>query len=352
MLRATAVDLYLYICARGGDWTIETASEDLGLHLDEVEGAQAELVRFRLLTAVHAGGAEALVASAPDVALAELVDDDERQIQELRAAVTNHRRELLALLPAYRRARESAVASSQVETIEDPESVLRFLMDVGRRVTREVLIVQPGANGSVKRHEESNEKDRALLEQGVARRTLYHHRRRDHLPTQRTVAELEPLGAQFRTLPVVPFRMLIFDRQFALVARQRDAADRAALVFRAPDVVAAFAAVFDAAWEFASPFHASPDPEGAEGGDGLAALQRTILSGLSMGLTDQALAGRLGISVRTCRRHIAALFEQLGAESRFQAGVLAVGRGWIPPSTATRLAESRVTRAVPPPERR
>ncbi|PPG50853.1 hypothetical protein C5C24_08610 [Rathayibacter sp. AY2B3] len=62
----------------------------------------------------------------------------------------------------------------------------------------------------------------------------------------------------------------------------------------------------------------------------LSAVQRSILQGLAAGLTDEALAARLDLSVRTCRRHIAGLFDLLGAESRFQAGVLAARQGWLP----------------------
>ncbi|QHC71248.1 helix-turn-helix transcriptional regulator [Rathayibacter sp. VKM Ac-2801] len=330
MLSEHAVELYLYVCARS-EWTIDGASMDLGVRVRELGEARDELVARRLLTPLHEGGG-ALSATAPDVALAGLVDEDERRIHDLRAAVAKQRSELMALLPAYREARDAVASVSQVEVVEDPVTVMRLLIDVGRRVSREVLIVQPGSGASVERHEESNEKDRALLAQGVSRRTMYHDRRRDHLPTQRTVAELEPLGAQFRTLPLVPFRLLVFDRTLALVSRQRDEDDRAALVIRSPDVISAFVHVFDAAWEFAAPFRADAPPAGDAG---LSAVQSAILSGLTAGLTDEVIASRLDISVRTCRRHIAGLFELLGADSRFQAGVLAVQRGWLPPRAVT-----------------
>ena len=334
MLSGTAASLFLYVTKNPG-WTVESASVDLGVRVVDIETARHDLLDLGLLTPEHAGS-EALVAAAPDVALAGLVDPDERRIQELRASVAGRRRDLMALLPAYRLARESAVATERVEVVEDPETVLSLLMDMGRRVSTEVLIALPGASTSVERAEESNAKDRVLLEAGVARRTLYDHRRREHVPTLRTVAELEPLGAQFRTLPVIPFRLLVFDRSLALVARQRDAADRAALVLRDPDLVATFASLFDAAWEVALPFHPEQTQERHDACDGLGELQSAILVGLSRGLTDEVLASRLGISVRTCRRHIAALFELLGAESRFQAGVLAVARGWVKPTTGVR----------------
>lgn len=41
---------------------------------------------------------------------------------------------------------------------------------------------------------------------------------------------------------------------------------------------------------------------------------------LSAGLTDESAARRLGLSVRTYRRRVAALMSLRGNESRFQAG--------------------------------
>ncbi|MDP9611903.1 MULTISPECIES: LuxR C-terminal-related transcriptional regulator [Streptomyces] len=48
-----------------------------------------------------------------------------------------------------------------------------------------------------------------------------------------------------------------------------------------------------------------------------------------MALTDSAVARQLGMSDRTVRRVVAQLMERLGAQSRFEAGVRAVERGWI-----------------------
>jgi len=339
MLGAQATELYLYAC-KNPNWTAQSASTDLGIRLVDIEAAVQDLQERLLLVPLHEGS-DTLTANAPDVAVAELVDEDERRIHELTASVAHRRSELMALVPAFRSARTLAAdGTSQVEVIEDPETVMRLLVDIGRRVSKEVIIVDPGASSSVERHEESNDKDRQLLGQGVARRTLYPDRRRDHPPTQRTVDALEPLGAEFRTLPVIPFRMLAFDQSLVIISRQRDADDRAALVIRCPDLVGVFVKIFETAWEFASPFRANDDEEEVRG---LSAVQSSILSGLTMGLTDEALAARLGISLRTCRRHIATLFEMLGAESRFQAGVLAMARGWVPASVAQRVASARAT---------
>jgi DNA-binding CsgD family transcriptional regulator len=57
--------------------------------------------------------------------------------------------------------------------------------------------------------------------------------------------------------------------------------------------------------------------------------ERALLRLLAAGLTDEAAARRLGISVRTARRQVAVLMDKLGASSRFQAGYRAAQRGWL-----------------------
>ena len=58
-------------------------------------------------------------------------------------------------------------------------------------------------------------------------------------------------------------------------------------------------------------------------------LQRTIVELLASGLTDEVIARHLGMSVRTCRRHIATVLTNLDAVSRFQAGARAALTGLL-----------------------
>ena len=53
-----------------------------------------------------------------------------------------------------------------------------------------------------------------------------------------------------------------------------------------------------------------------------AKLQHAIIRLLLQGAKDEVIARRLGVSVRTCRRHISSIMDQLGATSRFQAGAM------------------------------
>jgi DNA-binding NarL/FixJ family response regulator len=50
---------------------------------------------------------------------------------------------------------------------------------------------------------------------------------------------------------------------------------------------------------------------------------RAVLEQLATGATDQIAAQRLCVSVRTFRRRVAHAMNALGAQSRFQAGVIA-----------------------------
>jgi len=64
--------------------------------------------------------------------------------------------------------------------------------------------------------------------------------------------------------------------------------------------------------------------------------ESSILALLAEGLTDDVIARRLSISMRTYRRRVQALMLKLGATSRFQAGARAAQRGWLDRSTEQR----------------
>jgi DNA-binding NarL/FixJ family response regulator len=57
--------------------------------------------------------------------------------------------------------------------------------------------------------------------------------------------------------------------------------------------------------------------------------QQAILALIGAGLTDEVIAARLGISVRSLRRRSQRLMYEVGADNRFQLGVEAARRGWV-----------------------
>lgn len=322
MLGETSLEVYRYAVGHPG-WTRSGASEALGLTLRRIDEALRELSERRLLSP-HPGSADGLVAVSPDVALADLVDADERAMQELKARVSSRRRELSSLLPTFLEARKNVLASTSVETLEDPHLIHRVLIDYGRDVTEKVYIAQPGQGSTADVHEESVRKDLELLENGVRRRTLYDTSTRDHVPTRKAVEAIAAGGGEFGVLPFIPLRMLIFDEKLALVGRQLTRDDKAALVIRDHSLINIFTHLFEIAWEISESFLA---PEQVT--SPLSSMQRSIIQGLANGLSDESIARRLNINVRTCRRHIAWMLETLRADSRFQAALKAREAGWI-----------------------
>ena len=86
-------------------------------------------------------------------------------------------------------------------------------------------------------------------------------------------------------------------------------------------------ATFEQLWAEAIPIDdviggTQPDPE-------VDRTRSAILRLLAEGEKDEAISRRLAISVRTTRRHIAEYMTQVGASSRFQAGVIAAKTGHL-----------------------
>jgi len=137
------------------------------------------------------------------------------------------------------------------------------------------------------------------------------------------VDELEELslaGARVRVVADVPTDALVVDGSVVVL---REGPGTAA--FRLPSVVTTTTELFERVWSSAEPLAAGDPTETAD----LGARERDLLTLLSAGSTDESAAVRLGVSVRTVRRMVSDLMQQLGARSRFQAGARAAGRGWL-----------------------
>lgn len=72
-----------------------------------------------------------------------------------------------------------------------------------------------------------------------------------------------------------------------------------------------------------------------------------VVQQLLTGATDLTASRQLGLSPRTYSRRVSELLEYLGVESRFQAGVEAARRGWLPHPRAA--SDSAGNRTVPVP---
>jgi len=132
------------------------------------------------------------------------------------------------------------------------------------------------------------------------------------------------VGEEIRLLPAVPSRMLVIGTTHALVPEPLGNTETTPrILVRQRGLVQGFALLFDQLWAQASPLREYE--RGAKGTE----TRRQLLQQLATGAQDEQIARRLGLSLRTVRRRVADLMVELGADSRFQAGVEAARRGWL-----------------------
>lgn len=136
---------------------------------------------------------------------------------------------------------------------------------------------------------------------------------------------LVEIGAEVRVAPTLPVRVLIYDRQVALVPFDPANSAAGAVQVTGRGTVAAILALFEQVWASALPIDSIPARDDA----GLSPQERELLRLLAEGLTDARAGRHLGISPRTVRRTVADMMSRLGARSRFEAGLRAAERGWI-----------------------
>ncbi|MFF2849537.1 LuxR C-terminal-related transcriptional regulator [Streptomyces sp. NPDC058001] len=184
-------------------------------------------------------------------------------------------------------------------------------------VTDEMLTVQPGGKRPAPVLATALPREQKMLSRGGRMRTLYQHTSR-HSPT--VLAHFEELrgDVEVRTLNEVTERLLIFDRRIAFIPASSD--NSVALEVRHPALVNFFVTTFERLWHMATPMWPRAAQETST--DGITTRQRAIAGLLVEGLTDEKIAVRLGMNVRTVRVHIAKLATILGSGSRAQLGYL------------------------------
>ncbi|MFF3072130.1 LuxR C-terminal-related transcriptional regulator [Kitasatospora sp. NPDC057904] len=265
---------------------------------------------------------DALRVVSPDAAFfrrAAPVEAEIRQRQDDIARMRSRYDEFSTLFPE---SRETGAGIEVIPTLAE----VRFLLNrLGEQCTTEVVSCQPGGGARLpEAMSEALVRDRAMLERGVRIRTLYHHTARFNGPSQAYVAAASALGAEYRTTHELAGRVIIMDRETAFLPSTGPGLG--ATVIREPSTVAYLYEMFELTWGQATPFQESTGRE-------MEAVARemhgTILRLLADGMKDEAIARRLGMSLRTARRHIAEILERLGADSRFQAGVAASRAGLL-----------------------
>ncbi len=134
-------------------------------------------------------------------------------------------------------------------------------------------------------------------------------------------------GEEARVFAHVPMNIAVVDDRWALVAARAPLVGKpsiAAVVVHDSPFLAGLVGIFDAFWRMAVPINGKTDLN-----RDAPSQTKQLLTYLSAGLTDEAIARELGVSERTIARRISRLQELLGAQTRFQLGLQAVRQGWF-----------------------
>ncbi|MFG2954061.1 LuxR C-terminal-related transcriptional regulator [Streptomyces sp. NPDC048291] len=319
-LGAEEVAVYRWLALRR-QFDLSRMAAELALDEATVTRAVDALLQVGLLQR-HAEDDQVMRAVDPHLAAAVATAPLERVIREQQISLRAFRDQFTQLSSHYEEAQRATPAP--LDTIPALTEV-RVALDRAAELCREEMItVQPGGTRAPEVLKDALARDGEMLARGVRIRTLYHHTARFNSPSQAYVAMATALGAEYRTAHQLFGRMIVFDRELAFLPDHKGT--WGAVVIREPSVVHFLCELFEHAWTEAQPFSDAAT-------DGLEAvakdLDRTILRLLATGRKDETIARRLGMSLRTTRKHIADIMQTLGAESRFQAGFAVATRGLL-----------------------
>lgn len=317
------VAMYRALLAAPGSTQLQIA-ERMAVTADELDKSVARLAAMGL---VRHGDDETLTAVSPMLAEATVLGAEDLELGARRAALEQRRDAIRRLIPDWNSALSTEIAEAVVDVVSEPSAIPNVLMHYADRCQKEMLSVAPGRLPSSRIDGRTRVANVYTARRGVRTRALYQHSALRDRATRAYLNDLANIGARIRFAALLPGRSLVFDQTVALLPVPTDDPGRPALaIVREPNVIAWVVSAFEQLWAEAERFEDVIDRQHHDDTD-IDQTRAAILRLMAEGEKDEAISRRLSISVRTCRRHIADYMAQVGATSRFQAGVIAARAG-------------------------
>ncbi|KOU24000.1 erythropoiesis-stimulating protein [Streptomyces sp. WM6372] len=296
----------------------------LALPEARVRDALDRLVDLNLLTSSResSGG---LRAVSPEVGLELILRRQEEDLARRQQQLAASKAAAAQAIAEYADLRPNTETDG-TERLVGIDAIQSRLEVLTQDLSEECLAIIPGGAQSQASLDASRPLDERAMAQGVELRAVYQDSARNDPATLGYAQWTTERGGQVRTSPMLPPRLLVFDRTTAIVPIDPANSRLGALCTTAPGIVASLITLFEQTWETAVPLGADLKQPAQ---DGITAGERELLKLLASGLTDEAAGKRLGVSLRTVRRQMAGLMERLHATSRFEAGLKAAQRGWL-----------------------
>ena len=311
MLEHIGVDTFdeqVYLAVlRNPDTPAAQLARDLGCSAPRVRQATKRLYELGLLQE-RTGR---LSPTEPRTALNALTRARLAELQQL-ATVAD---ELTSL---YRAGRLRADPAQLGSIISGPSAIGEWFTHLVNSAQHEILLLDGPPHSAYQ--ETTGDAEAGLLARGVSIRVIYAE---TATTDDRRLAKMHAdiaAGEQARLLPTVPTKLLIADRNRAILPLTPGKPDDGVLIIERSGLLLLLTDYYERLWSQAADIQPASDKGDPD---------RKLLGLLTTGLTDESIARQLGISGRTLRRRITSLLERLGASSRFHAGVEAARRGLI-----------------------
>ncbi|GHG29999.1 MULTISPECIES: LuxR C-terminal-related transcriptional regulator [Streptomyces] len=296
----------------------------LGLAEAQVRESLDQLVDLGLLRPSR-DSPGALRAVRPEVGLEVLLRRQEQELVRQQQELERSRAAAAEVVSEFAGLRPNTEIDG-AERLVGMDAIQNRLEELAHGLTRECLAILPGGALSEASMTASRPLDRRALARGIEMCSVYQDSARNDPATLAYARWLTEQGGQVRTSPLLPTRLLVFDRTVAVVPVDPGNSRTGALCTSAPGIVASLVTLFEQTWQAAVPLGADR-PRASDARPSAAELE--LLRLLASGMTDEAAGKRLGVSLRTVRRQMAALMERLHATSRFEAGLKAAREGWL-----------------------
>jgi sugar-specific transcriptional regulator TrmB len=261
------------------------------------------------------------LAVAPDVSLQPMLARREDELLYVRTTIHE-------LTAAFHRSSRHTHPAELVEVVTGAQNIASraFALQEGAQSSVRGIDKPPYAMPNA---DTNADREYQRLREGIEYRILY------DVESVRRPGKLDDIrassqrGEKARILTNAPLKLWMVDDAAALIPiRGSGYAVDAAFVIHPSTLLDALVALFELEWRRGVPVRAFTV-------DGAGAAEvapdeptRALLGLLAAGLTDEAIARTLSVSLRTVQRRIHDLLLELGVTTRFQAGLAARERGW------------------------
>lgn len=196
------------------------------------------------------------------------------------------------------------------------EAIAQRFFQAQETARTEILILDkpPYAVGPAERQRDT---EQDLLRQGITYRTIYDLEALAQPADVAAARDLAAAGERCRMLRDVPLKLVVIDRRTGLLQTGQE------VIELGPSALLdGLVRLFELLWHQATPLWPEREPSGL-----LTADDQQLLALAAAGLTDQAIARRLGVAQRTVERRMQRILKALDATTRFQAGLRAGRQG-------------------------